>query len=423
MVTKRLNPVTYSLILLIVFQSVNDWFSINFGAPTPVQLILVGSILFNLQHSFKRIAKTKIEHFLIIYGLVVLVHTCLADLDGGGISILINLTWLISSIPLLSAGFNANDWKYLKRTIFLTVTLITIPSGFYELYNHAHILQTKYGLVEAVFYIRGLHIDKLEFGTFLAIGIFLSFNSLFISAEKLSLKSYLALLIIFCSAVVLILSSFSMTSIIGVGIGIISLLLVAKRYVMLLLVTSVAVPILVFQIQKTDIYKEQQRAYELKYDQSVTNIDESNFRYLSFNVAIDAFFEKPIFGYGIGESGEVVRKRLKLSKNINPHNIIANELLDFGLIGMIPLVLILIKVFKASVLRIEPNKGRQIGFLIEMRNVLTGLTFFMFTRLILYYHRFDQTFYLIWVALAVVIYSTYKNFLYYENFGVRQKIG
>jgi O-antigen ligase len=419
------NPITNSLILLLFAQSFNDWWSLTFGLPTPVQLVIAGSIWYNFRHfvgaTQNDLTIKKIRLYLRWYLFVVIIYWLILSTKGGGIflqgiSTVTDLVWVLTAMPLLSKGFNRFDWERLSKFALIIIGVITIPPGFYELVTHTNILDTKFGISDNFFYLRGLHIDKLEFGAFLSLGVFISLGRMLFEGKKISFWGKVYQTYVFAFGVVLISFSFSTTSIVGMVTGVIMLFIISKKIKYILPVGVAALSIAIV-IKSNSLYSSFEDAYNLKYTQNVTNADDANFRYKALQVSATEFLNEPIFGYGMGQSAAVVNNKLRMGKDVNAHNFFANELLDYGLFGTVPLALALINVF---IVVFKKKLKTDDTSLDQFRAVTIAFSTFMLFRLMLYYHEFNQSLYLVWISLAILQYMSIKKIYLNEGINMRK---
>ena len=403
------NPIVRIIILLFFAQSFNDWWSVKVGFPTPVQIVLIYGIIQNHIHSTVAVKYRKLKIlkvYFVLYMAIVVVYSFFALFNDrnwqNGITIIMNFIWLISSIPLLQKGITVIDWSYLKQKVLLIVGLVTIPSGLYELISHNHIISSQFGLSDETFYIRGLHLDKLEFGSYLCIGFFITLSD-FLTKKGNEDRKILWNLYIFILCFVLTLFSFSTTSTAGLLIGGLYIMgrnIRSKLYPLFILLSFLTIG---YGVISSNSFKNLKSSYELKYDIGVGNLQEKNFRYLAFKYGFQKIIEQPFLGYGIGQSGEQIKLALKLNKPINSHNLLINEILDFGFIFSFPLMIILLQVFRMSFTK-PINRSDLV--LKNMSPIIRALAILIVLRFIFYYHRFDQTVYLFWISLVILFYAT-----------------
>lgn len=397
------NKVFHVLALLFIAQSFNDLWSVEIGLPTPVQCVIVYSF-FALPWKPANTFERGFIVFLILY-LIVVALSSLYVADAYGLDLTVatiaaNLIILLRIIPnVRSNDLVGTDINKFLTVIQYTVLIVTIPSGLFELITHQNILRTEYGLADTLFYLRGFHIDKLEFGCYLIVGAFISILRIG-TMTVLSYKGLLNLLIIICS-VTLLAFSYSSTSILGFILGgtVISFALLRHRRVAFSIFLFLSIGIVALLVDRSDLFSEQKELYKLKYSLNVQRYSEKNYRWLSFWAAFDQFQRAPLFGYGIGRSAIELRRALDFKQAVNAHNLFANELVDFGIVGFLPLFIFLVKVYRINwrcYARCRYLPSLDQSFVI----LTTALGLFLLARLILYYHRFDQSFYVIWIAMV-----------------------
>ncbi len=335
---------------------------------------------------------------MIIYSIIALV----LDEDWlYGISVIINLIWLVTAIPLFQKGINEKDWNQLKTNLLRIVGLVTIPSGLYEFITNKNIISSSYGISDNTFYLRGFHLDKLEFASYLCLGFFIVLSDILMGKKIQSVGNRIFKWYIIVLSFILIAFSFSTTSILGLIIGSLVMLwyVKGKLYPIIIFITISFGAIYIYQ---SSYFKNLNVAYDLKYAQNVDNLESSNFRYLALKASAEKIIEKPIFGHGMGNSGNLMKEALHLKKPINPHNLFANELLDYGLIPFVVLFSIIVRVLYFAFFKVKSGKDylytQNISLVVKAFSILIAF------RLFFYYHRFDQTMYLLWISLAILGY-------------------
>lgn len=426
------NPALKPFIILFFAFSFSDALStpILGGIPiTPVQIAILYGIFILKRKRNVSIIPTPIINIqwpILIYYSIIILSTLLVWFDFGlNVSFLtigFNLYWFLTMLPFLSKGINESDILKFLRLLQGIILFVTVPSGLYELITHTHVLSTQYGLAENTFYLRGFHIDKLEFGSMLACGSFISLVNFIIEP---GFKKKLFNMIVLFLTTFLITFSFSTTSILGMITGIALILLFKSKRMLLLLPFLIAIGYIGKElILETELYSDLSKAYELKYTLSVEQYEEKNFRYSAILTALEKFQDAPFFGYGVGRSGEIIMEKLIEEKPINSHNLIADELIEYGLIGFIPLIIFLVRLYRLLFIQIK----KQLVFFIYYEAFFLlafALGFFLIFRFMLYYHRFDQTFYFIWAAFVIASYGTFirrsKSLITDENSNLRTK--
>jgi O-Antigen ligase len=410
------NPGMLSMALLFMAFSFNDWYSLTFGFPTPIQLAIVFGIYHNLRYKtsiHKGYDGTFLTWLAIFYFFIIISNT-IFDWDKNPsllfVSIGFNLLWLMSVLPLLSMGIEQEDWRKFCNLILLVVFIVTIPSGCIELITGKNVLDTQYGISSDIFYLRGLHIDKLEFGSILSLAGFIAFVDLVTKSPQTQYRTWKISIVVLVS--LLLTFSFSTTSMLGFASGIFVILLYMNRKYLVYVPVIALLSFMASQIvQNTSLFQSQQSSYQLKYKLNIEMYDEKNFRYLAIDAALDKIQESFIMGYGVGQSGAIIKKALGTEKEINTHNFFGNELLDYGLLGFIPITIFLYIVFKLS-FRVRPDQPTYIN---QMSLLNKATSVFLMFRFMLYYHRFDQAFYVIWVALVVIYIASINNQTYLSD--------
>lgn len=419
------NPVFLPLIVLFFAATFNDWWAITIGLPTPVQGALLFGIYFflfryktSIYHHFKQLRLLLILYLIMVGISTFYIYVTTDFFNITFITILINVLWVILAMPFLSLGFEEEDIiKFLKYVSYI-IFFITIPVGLIEFITHKSFMSTDYGLTGQLFYVRSLHIDKIEFGCTLAWGIFIAVS--FLGKKEKYFPSYFLVTLLFVS-ILLLSASFSTTSIFGVAAGCFCIVMQSNKKV--LMVTPFVALVLFFSfelLKDTVLFSNILSSYDLKYQLNVTESEDRNYRYMSWDAAIHEIAESPIAGYGIGNSGKVVQHHfinnlhyftnqyLDLTREVNTHNLLFNEMLDFGLLGFMPLLCVLIILYYFAFDLSNPYYIHD-GYNI-LKKVLIAFGILLLFRFVLYYHRFDQTVYIIWMALVMGLRATRLNY-------------
>lgn len=407
------NKAFLSLSLLLIAQLINDWCAITIGFPTPVQIIMILSIILLPWKLNKSKDFCKIRNYIVYYLFFILLSFSLINYSRNSLfqllSIVINSIYLLRIIQnFKQKAICYSDLLNFFNTILLSIVFITIPSGIIELVTHKNILNFDKGLSDALFYIRGLHIDKIDFGTYLSLGSFVGLGMLFSNAINFYYKFLSFIVIVF--SLLLVALSFSTTSIIGLGFGLLIIFILSPikstfQYVMI----SIFLIAIFSGLVKTDLAKMQIDAYELKYNLQVEHYKERNSRYMMLSKSVSLFSESPLWGHGFDRSAYLFQKVLKWYKPLNAHNFFANELINNGVLGFIPLFLLFFNFFYLSIKAVKDNKMYVNFKFVNFSFIGAGLSCFILFRLMLYYHNFNNTIYIIWSAIVFSLYKFYQN--------------
>jgi O-antigen ligase len=416
------NPVFKPLLILFAASSFNDWWSISIGIPTPVQLALLYGIYtfgfkykVNAVNHFKGLRLTILIYLFVIGLSTLYIYYMNSAFNLAFVTVLFNMIWIVLAMPYLSLGFKEEDIVKFFKLVTYIILFVTIPFGLIELITHKSFMNVDYGLSSEIFYVRGLHIDKLEFAGILAWAIFIVVSFLDQRRKELS---YIYLFTLLFLSFLLISVSYSSTAILGALSGVLLIVFRGSKKSLIML-PAIAVVLLVtyLLLSTTTLFNELLASYDLKYELNVNQSSERNFRIMSWEASIEQIFDSPIVGYGIGSSGKVVQEYfisnlnyftndyLDLSKEINTHNLLFNEMLDYGLVGTLPLFIALFIIysylFNSSSAGYKNNQG-----IVLLKNVCIGLSVLLLLRFILYYHRYDQTLYVIWMVLMMGLKAT-----------------
>lgn len=406
------NPACYVLIALFLAHCFNDLLSTPLigGFPiTPVQIVILLSTLYLIikggKLNSKRVSKIFTPAYL--YLIVIAISTILTFIEHGQFEVYVltfgfNLMLLRFLAPLLSNGLSATDVKNVVLIFCYLIFLLCVIPGLVEFITRTTLLPTQKGISSNIFYIRGLFTDKIEFGTILGVLIFILV--LILESRTSTFGKIIIISLIFISTL-LIFFSFSSTAIVGTVSGIVVLFMSRVRGIFFKAFASVLLIFVLYSIiEDTPLFEEQVKSYELKYSLNVDRYDERNFRYLSFVKGFDSFFENPFFGSGVSQSQVVIQQLLGTRKQVNPHNILSTELIDYGLFGTVFMAIFLYRLYKLMTLDYIGCKNEP--HLFFLHRLVLALGVLLMFRLTLYYHRFDQTIYFLWIALLIATYGT-----------------
>lgn len=412
------NPAINVILALVIAHCLNDLLStpvIGSIPITPVQVTIFISIIYLIFLGRKLQSRIIKRLFvpLYIYFIVIIISTILTFIEFRQFELYVltlgfNLLLLRSLAPYLEMGFISSDLKKLVLILIYLIVILVVVPGLYEAITRSHLLQTQKGISANIFYVRALFTDKIEFGSMLGLLVFM-----LILLLEIIKTTFARIIIIFLIMVSLLLTffSFSSTAIIGIISGSIVLYLYNIKAIFVKSFLAVLVLFVAYSfISDTPLFEEQVRSYNLKYSLNIERYDERNFRYLSFVKGFESFVKNPFFGSGVSQSQVIIQKLLGTKKQINPHNIISTELIDYGLLGTFFLCLFLFKLYRLMTV----NRLVYLGppHLYFLQRLVLAVGILVLFRLVLYYHRFDQTIYFLWVALLIATYGTYSRILF-----------
>jgi hypothetical protein len=414
-VLKFQNPACYILLMLVFAHCINDIFTtpILGNIPvTPVQVTIMGSIIYLLIYSRKLTSRLIRSIFVPAYFYLgfIFISTVISYIDTEHLELYLltlgfNLFLLRLLAPFLVEGFSVQDTRNFVLSLCTVLFFFAILPGSYEFVTRSYILPTKKGLSSNVFYVRGFFTDKLELGTALGIMIFM----LILLTE--SIHANFKRILIFgltLVAAVLVFFSFSTTAIVGIISGAAVLLFFNIRGIFIKTFFSLLIIYLGYTlVSETNLFEEQVRSYQLKYTLNVERYEEKNFRYLSFVKGLERFLDKPFFGNGVSQSQVIIQEVLGTKKQVNPHNFLVTELIDYGLVGTVFISFFLYRLYKLLRFSIYDYSGHpHVQFFNKLSLALGILVLF---RLVLYYHRFDQTIYFFFAALLMTTYGMIRK--------------
>ena len=388
------------LLAFIIISFINDFWGVLIGIPTLNQLFLLFVIFrFKLiKISTLDIRLKKIHLLLRFYLIIILINTIITfGQFSSGITILPTIIKLIIVIYISPHLINisSSDIKYFTKYLFNSLFILVFLPALIELFMNKNIMIYSGGLNENIFHLRAFTIDKVDFGfnLIMLIGVsIVRYNNLN------SIKKYFYIIVSIISSILLVFS-FSSTNLVGVILSVLIYLLTSSK-------NKIRSLLIIFSFGLITFYATQQYHYQFiqKYIISSAKLENSEeFRSIALKESFNLFFESPFLGYGADSNGYILKKRLRLSsssKLISSHNIIS-EFTNFGLIGAVPILLVFIYIFY--------------GVYKQRKNLSPLFLIFIFisgpviARLLLYFHRFDKSIYVIFILLGLTIFHNTRN--------------
>jgi O-Antigen ligase len=404
------NPALWALFAYYLANLVNDpvnlWLGLN-SIFTPKQFALVFGIAFLI---FEKGPKRNSLFRNSMFSLIAFYAICLTSYtlflvagkasEGAWLGLLttgINILWLFVVGNVLSRGLTARDARNFIGGM-LILGLIPLLSGLYEISQGQSILRgylpDKW--VGLFFYIRGFHIDKVDFVTALAPAII----SGFILISHHGVKKHWYLLPYLGASLVCVFKSFSTTGIIGLTGALLFLAFLnvsrtAKIYFIILLALGVGVVLAAINTQGGQFLVEQ---YTDKYEKQTQLAYNPRFVYGA--ICFRAFLGSPIWGVGFGNHQRLIDQEVHGWAGGGGAHSIMKIPADLGLIGSIPFFLFWIILYSAtfrSFRAMSFKRGDEHSIMVKFS---LGFSIFVLARLILYFHGMAGEAFILWPAFA-----------------------
>lgn len=352
--------------------------------PWLVSFFLVSAVSYTF---FAMIGRTNLDHFKTLVA------------TGA------NVLWLIVVGAALSKGLSPSDKKKLVRSMLL-IGMVPLVTGLYESVTQQHLLSGGFadrGL-GSFFWVRGLHVDKVDFVSALAPGVFLAYL-------LLGLKGWLKmwyLLLYFAAGLALSFYSFSTTGMLGLvgGIFVISLLYQCrgKRIGFTLVVLCVVAILATYIVGETDMGRFLTDQYTDKYERQ--SHLENNPRYVYGAICVREFLESPLWGIGFGNHVmKIYHETGGWAGGGNAHSVLS-ILADLGLLGAAPFFFFFGYLYYhtwRSVLRYSNSQMFYVDR--TLLGLVLSMSVFVLAKFAFYFHALaDPTVY-VWLALTYAIFG------------------
>ncbi len=405
------NPALFPLLLYLGAWYVNDLFSISVMGTfiTLNQLAIVVGVLHVLRQpvSWKG-TKTyyRIASWFIAYNAATVIAVLYSLLIYGGFnvnyfSIVANTIWFLTVGRYLSHGLTPREWKLVIR-VLLIGTLVAVSAGILEYFKGSPLLNTPYGILPTTFWIRGLHTDKVDFGTSMIVGILIMFGLFQLSTN--SFRKTISLPVIIGIGVFLFLSR-SWTSYVGAVVAMLFVITARtartrKNNLALFLGSLFVIVGLVFYLPQNPLFQQTEIANTLKFNTQIDQYETYNFRYQSVVASFQRFLEAPLLGGGFGRASEISKVILNDPKAPLPHTGFATLMIEQGLLGLIPFIGLLLVLSRLIIKAWQGNIWSE-NVPIPMRILIVGLAGVLLVRFLVYFFYLTLSFYFSWAALLL----------------------
>lgn len=419
----KMNKGILSLFILYIAVSINVPARLYLGLPsffTIKQIALAVGILITLPYLkikivdqinlfFDSIKYLAIFFFISLFSFII-INIVRGNFDGGYcIQLLtggVNILWLLTTGNVLSQGLAEHEKLLLLKGLII-IGLITLVSGAYEGISHVPLMSggiANRGL-GPFFWVRGFHVDKIDFVACLTPGAFSAFV-LLINKKNWYLVIYL-LISIYC-----IYLSFSFTGALGVLGGLLFITILTgkiqnKFYSSLLLIVCAAA---IFGLSLTPKVEGFITNYKDKYTQ-ITERTETKARYQMARICVEAFLESPLWGNGAGSSRELIWRDYAVpyikAIGLKSAHSIMSVFADLGLLGGIPFIVFWVYLYAGLFLITRKRVWDELSTATRMLiKVSIGMSFIVFFRLIFYYHSMANFSFIIWPAIVYASLNT-----------------
>ncbi|HRI19362.1 MAG TPA: O-antigen ligase family protein [Panacibacter sp.] len=410
------HPAIRSFLVYLAATQLNDPLSLSVGGipVTPVDFAIIYGILINIIYRSPVVSKRLNIFFL--FAFVLLIYSIAGFLQKDEVliypaSLFLNLLWIyFTASSIMNKPLEMVAYKEVFKIIFLLL-IPNIFFGFYELVTRKYFFPEGLsgamanGISPDVFYVRGSFTDKFDFSSYMILGP-LMYLSLFANGIKLKLLYRIIALL----SLVLVLFSYSSSVIIALVIIILYTFIfqvtIKKSVVLIMVGTAILIAGSIF-FSQSFLLSNQLTSYQLKYQRQVEEREDFNFRWIAFNTGIKKFIENPVLGYGMDNGKYIIfnYSKVNLVKPVNSHNYLINNLLDYGLIGFIPITIGIFNLFKFfKGIKKTGSSVKAVGDFIML------LFLFHLITLQTYYQQFDRSMY--FVLMFLIFFYTSQKLTY-----------
>lgn len=391
------------------------------GVATPKQFALLAGIIiaapsFDMKPCRSGLFARSILWLLLFYFVCVTSYTCsfltgnvnedylLTLVTNGG-----NILWLVIVCNVLSRGVSEMDRIRFVWGMLL-LGLIPLASGLYELVTQQHILSGGFSerKVGNFFWVRGFHIDKVDFVSALAPSVLLAY--LLLTVDGWIRRCYL--IPYFIAGIGLTFYSFSTTGCLGLTGAILSVAVLSNTRRLQTKVAFVAVCVIgvvtltvLLDTDKGRFFKDQ---YTAKYERQ--SYLEDNPRYVYGRICLREFLHSPLCGVGFGNHVTIIYDELGgWAGGGNAHSVMSIPA-DLGLLGTVPFVLCFAYLYyytwrsaRYAALRVSKFDGVLIG-------LAASMSVFLLARFAFYFHSLADPTIFAWIVIVFAIVGPRRKF-------------
>lgn len=363
----------FGLFIVFAFYSNNRFWGITEYYFFPLMVIVSNLILFMKPHNK---IKINIEQFCILLLIYILVFNLKRFSAGINRGVYISyLIFMIMFFLITQVKTNKKEIHFLINSYIFSSIIISLMIIIFRQELDGWIGTYRYTLK----FYNHVYIDPNYIASFINIAVVFSLNRVFSYSKKLTKVSYIVITLLISGAVFLT----------GSRAGIIALFLcygfvfavnIKLKNFFIGLVSIVSLAILVFTFLPEDLT---QRVFGIS-----SYLETNQTRILNWKYGIEAFLDRPIFGYGILESQNVLGNYYGYGRAV--HNTYLTFLIHFGIIGGLFIagifIKILVKVYKSKA---RVMLGTLISLLFTSIMIENNVTITFWSVLIINYLVFD----------------------------------
>lgn len=319
-----MNIMFFGICMIFIFACNNIYLGI-----TEYYYFPVISIIFSILYFFKKNIKMKLEHWCGIFIIYYIFVGCLKiniTLDSGVllsyvVLILLFLFITLKKVNKREIGFLINC--YIISAVIISLNIVILRNEFNGWVN-----TYRYTLK----FLNNTYVDPNFIASFLIVPAIFSFNK--IVRKKNNFKIYLNLLIFLLISIAIFLTG-SRSALVALALGVI-LILIYYRDIKSLSIFFISMCLIIIAMVNILPSGTIDRMFINSY-LDVSNITRIN----NWIHGFKAFSKNPILGYGCVDSNTILINVFRYPHAI--HNTYITFLVQLGLIGFIPLMIIIIK--------------------------------------------------------------------------------
>ena len=325
----------FGLFILFTFYSNNRYWGITEYYFFP--LMIIGSSIMFFMKYYKTI-KVNLEHVCMLFLIYLLVYKLLSfgtNIDRG--VYLSYILFMIMFLLITQIKVNKREIRYLVNSYIISALIISLLIIIFRRELDGWVGTYRYTLK----FYNHVYIDPNYISAFINIAVVFSLNRVFYHRDKVMKAVYLAITLLISGAVFLTGSRAGIIALfLCYGVVLAINLKIKSAFIGLFCMVSLAVLVILYLPDEMT-----QRVFNIS-----SYLETNQTRIMNWIHGIEAFLERPVLGYGIMESQNILKTYFGYSRAV--HNTYLAFLIHFGMVGTFFMAVIflniLIKIFKSK---------------------------------------------------------------------------